>query len=156
MKKFKRALTLVLALVLLAALPAVAAPRRIKAERSDNTYTFVYDADDDEIVEEQSSAEFGRHDRLQFFVYIRERPDDAEGAPLAARLHLRLLGSRAMRFKGEFWLRVKTAGGITTLEKSKAKSILLRPRPGERRRVIHFRFGVDSGAYRARAGFRAG
>jgi hypothetical protein len=115
----------------------------------------MYDADNEEIVEEQSSAELRRGDRLQFFVYIRERPEDSPGPPLAGQLRLRLLGRRAMRFSGEFWLRVENFRGDSTLRKSKFRRLVLRPGRGERRRVVRIRFDVSSGLYWARAGFRS-
>lgn len=140
---------------LLAAMPVGASPKRVKRQRSDNTYTFVYDAENEEIVEEQSSAELRRGDHLQFFVYIRERPDGASGPPLVARLRLRLLGRRAMRFAGEFRVRVFRLPGGPAVRRSKPKNFVLRPKRGRRRRVVSIRFGVDSGAYEARAGFRS-
>jgi hypothetical protein len=134
--------------------PISAAPYRMRGDRSDNTYSFTYNADDASMPVQTSSTVFKRRDRVRFYLYVRRRPAAEEGRRLAGVIKLRLVGNRPVRYAGDFIVKVKEAEGPLVLTRSRSRRITLRPRRGDRKARLVVRFDLESGDYEAFARFR--
>ncbi|HEX2240195.1 MAG TPA: hypothetical protein VHJ82_03515 [Actinomycetota bacterium] len=134
---------------------AHAAPIDVRRDRSDNTYTFTYNADDGEITLAASSRRITRNDRVSFLLGIRSDPEAEVGERLIARISLQLHSRKPLRYDGIFTLVVKTPEGDVVLKQTREDDYVLRPRDGERRAHFNMRFDLPSGEYEAHAKFRS-
>ena len=142
------------AVVAVALLPARAhaGPVTVEADRTDNAVTFVYDAGSGEI-EKDTTERNEDGDGVSFQVAIRES-DDA-GSGLVGRLKLRLDGERHTVYEGWFSLEITDEDGEVAFKRLRPATIHLRPRPGQRRAALPFRFDVPSGTYEAEGSFES-
>ncbi len=144
-------------LTLLAILPgtAHASPTEVRRDRTDNTYTFTYDADEGKITLAASSRRITRNDRVSFLVGVKSDADAEVGKRLVARISLQLTSRRPAKYDGVFTLVVKNADGEVVLTQERNGSFLLRPRDGQRRAEFTLRFDLPSGEYESVARFRS-
>ena len=144
-------------LVLLAAAPAYAQPYTYLKDKTDNVFSFDYDAASGTFTEAGSSALFKANDKVDFLVYIREHPDEVVGERLRGRLQLGLVKDIVVVYDGTFTLKVFSPlmeEPIYTT--SSDQKIVLRPKKGMRKRAIVFPFDLPSGDdYSAQATFVA-
>ncbi|MFN2526424.1 MAG: hypothetical protein ABR505_09210 [Actinomycetota bacterium] len=145
----------VLNLLLTVAGSAQASPVEIRRDRTDNTYTFTYDADEGEITLAASSRRIRRDDRVSFLVGVKSDPDAEVGERLRARISLELSSRKAARYDGTFTLIVKNSDGEVVHKQAEDASFFLRPRAGERRAELKLRFDLPSGDYESIARFRS-
>ena len=143
--------------IMLGTAPALAGPVAKTFDRSDNDFSFTY-SPDGRIRGAISSASFRRRDKVSFFAYVRERRAGApEGRRLAGVLELTLATARPVRYDGRFAFIVRRVGGTSpgsrAIRRTTTRSFTLRP--GDRRKVIRFRFDLDRGRYLAFARFKA-
>jgi hypothetical protein len=148
----KRAMLGAVLIVVLGSIPAQAGPMVKALDRSDNDFSFTY-SPKGHIRAAWSSTVFRRNDKVSFFTYVRERGVDApEGRPLTGVLDLRLATARPVHYDGRFAFVVRTVNGTKAIRRTTTRSFTLRP--GDRRKVIRFRFNLDGGRYLALARFR--
>jgi hypothetical protein len=145
---------LVAVLCICTAAPAAAAPVRIRSDRSDNTLYFNYNSLTGEIPSAYSSRIQTRGDRVDFFVYVTERPGAETGKRLLGRINLRLNRNRSVRYKGRFRFVVEDATGLSTFVGTRLVDIVLRPHKGRRTRVLRWAFDLPAGDYTAFGRFR--
>ena len=143
--------------IALGAAPALAGPAVKALDRSDNDFSFTY-SPKGRIRTAWSSTVFRRNDKVSFFTYVRERGAGApEGRRLVGVLELTLATARPVRYDGRFALIVRRVGGTspgsTAIRRTTTRSFTLRP--GNRRKVIRFRFDLETGRYLAFARFTA-
>lgn len=127
----------------------------VQRDRTDNTYTFTYDADEGEITLAASSRRITRNDRVSFLVGLRSDPDAEVGERLTARISLQLHARKALRYDGTFSLVVRTPEGEPVLKQERREDFVLRPRDGQRRAEFRMNFDLPSGDYEAHAKFRS-
>ena len=144
-------LTAGLAAALLPA-PAHAGPVTVETDRTDNAVTITYDAGSGEI-DRHTTERREDGDGVSFQVGIRES-DDA-GSGLVGRLKLRLDGDRHTVYEGWFSLEITDEDGEIVFRRLRPATIHLRPRPGQRRAALPFRFDVPSGTYEAEGSFES-
>lgn len=147
-----RSLAAILLALLVAGAPvaAAAAPLVVESDRTDNGFSFTYDAAEGEMVDAASSIRFDKRDPVSFVINIHQNPkSDQPGERLRTRLSVGLNKDRVVRYKGTFWFEVTDAAGSIVYSDSRERKIVLRPRPGSRRSVMWFTFDVPSGSYDA-------
>jgi hypothetical protein len=144
--------------VALAPSSATAAPLEVERDRTDNGFSFSYDATEGEITTAASSIRFDRRDPVSFIIYVRENPNsDVVGERLRTRLSVGLSKDRAVRYRGTFWFEITDAAGTVVHRDEVARKIVLRPKPGARKASMGFVFDLPSGSYDATGYFeRAG
>ncbi len=155
---FRHAAALAVVALLLAGLlpaPVHARPIRVRRDRTDNKLYFSYRSDTASIPLATSGRRIQSGDRVDFLATVATRPAAPVGRRLLGKLTLRLTGRRGVRYRGRFAYVVKRAGGATVYRGTRRENILLRPRPGERRAVLRFRFDLTGGNYVALGRFRA-
>lgn len=153
--KILRCLSLPILLVVLSSGLAGAAPTDVGGDRTDNTYTFTYDADEGEITLAASSRRITRNDPVSFLVGVTSDAEAEAGQRLIARITLHLESKKAFRYDGTFTLVVKTPEGDVVLKRDRQEVFVLRPRNGERRAEFKIRFDLPSGDYETFARFRS-
>ena len=122
----------------------------VSQDRADNSLTFVYEAEDDEITGAASSVRHSRGDLVDFITTVA----DADGAtPLAGKITLRLIGRTPVTYNGTFTFVVTDADGNTAFTESQVKKFTLRPKVGKRTQRLRFGFDLPSGEYSVRAKF---
>lgn len=144
--------------LLLAGAPAhvVAAPLEVERDRTDNGYSFTYDATEGEITEAASSIRFDRRDPVSFVIYVRENTSSDEiGERLRARLSVALNKDRVVRYDGTFWFEITDATGAVVATDGCERKIVLRPKAGSRKAAMSFVFDLPSGSYDAAGYFEA-
>jgi hypothetical protein len=148
-------IALVAVLCLWTADPALAAPIKIKRDRSDNTMYFTYNPTKGEIPSAYSSRLLVRGDRVEFFAYVRERPGADVGRRLAGTVKLRVNRHGAVRYNGRFIFIIEDSDG--SFERwTRRVNFVLRPRAGHRKRSLRWVFDLpDPGTYTAYARFRS-
>jgi hypothetical protein len=148
---------LVLSLILTTVSPAHAAPFSYVKDKTDNVFSFTYDAVSGTFTKAGSSALFKARDKVDFLVYIREHPEDVIGQRLKGRLQFGLIKDMTVIYDGTFTLDVFSPAmedPIYTV--SSVQRIVLRPKKGMRKAAIVFPFDLPSGEnYSARATFQA-
>ena len=130
--------------------PAQAGPARVSSDRTDNEVAFTYDAASGEITSHTTTTR-GARDDVSFQVVVREA-DDA-GSGLVGKLKLRLDGDRHTVYDGWFAFEITDPDGEVAFRRLRPATIHLRPRPGQRRAALPFRFDLPSGDYEARGSF---
>lgn len=135
--------------------PASAAPLQMARDRSDNTFYFTYDASSGWITTASSSGRFVRGDAVSFLIYIAEAPKADRGERLVARFAFELNRKRAVRYAGTFSYELRNDLGVVVHSGSVQRKLVLRPRAGERKKSFSMRFDVPTGAYEAKAFFKA-
>lgn len=137
-------------LVAWAPMAAAAAPLVVDSDRTDNDFSFTYDAAEGEIVDAASSIRIDKRDPVSFVINIHENPKSDElGERLRTRLSVALNKDQVVRYKGTFWFEVTDAAGAVVCSDSRERKVVLRPRPGSRRAVMWFAFDLPSGSYDA-------
>ena len=135
---------------------AVAAPLRVRSDRSDNIFYFSYRAGQGRITASSSSARFVRDDPVTFLLYVREGARKAKrGERLRARFSFELNGRRIVRYAGTFRFEVTNSQGAVVYSDSVDHRLVLRPRPGERKTGFSLPFDLRRGTYEARASFKS-
>lgn len=134
---------------------AVATAREVKADRSDNTYFFSYDAADGTIGTASSSLQERRRDPVSQRIYVDAVPGAAVGERLRAAVNFRLNSKEKRRFSGAVSLEIRDATGRVVFEGTKDVDFTLRPRSGSRGNRLVFRFDLPSGDYAATSMFKA-
>lgn len=134
---------------------AHASPIEIRRDRTDNTYTFTYDAEEGEITLAASSRRIDRDDRVSFLVGVRADKEAEEGDRLLARISLHLTSRKPVRYDGTFTLVVKDSDGEVVHTQEQDGHFVLRPSSGERRAELTVRFDLPSGDYESFARFRS-
>lgn len=135
---------------------AGAEPLDVRSDRSDNTFYFTYEGASGEITESSSSARFVRNDPVTFLLYVSEAPEGADdGERLRARFAFELNKRRVVRYRGSFTLEVRNSLGAVAYTDSVERRIVLRPRPGERKKAFKIFFDVPTGSYEAKALFKS-
>lgn len=150
-------LALVLAL-LVTVIPAavVAAPMKVESDRTDNDYSFTYDAAGGEITLAQSSVRFNRRDPVSFTIYVQENSkSDEVGQRLRARLSVALNPNKdgVVRYEGTFSFEITDSEGTVEHGDSRDLKVVLRPKPGERKASLSFVFDLPSGDHNAKGFF---
>lgn len=156
--KLHRIVVTALPALLLAVVPvgALAAPLDVRRDRTDNGYSFTYDATQGEIVDAASSIRFDRRDPVSFIIYVRENTKSDElGERLRTRLSVALNKDRVVRYKGTFSFAITDSAGTVIHSDSRDLKVVLRPKPGARKASMSFVFDLPSGSYNA-AGFFEG
>jgi hypothetical protein len=137
------------ALSCVGALPANAerSPLRLRRDVADNGFSINYDAVQGRVVDAASSIVMraGETDRVDFTMAIGEA---GEGSGLAGGFRLRLSSSRAVRYEGDFIMKLKRDGKTVAVRKTH-RNVTLRPNPGERLLTVDFRMDAPpkSGNY---------
>ncbi|MDP9067783.1 MAG: hypothetical protein M3N53_05485 [Actinomycetota bacterium] len=131
----------------------VAAPLVMSHDRSDNSYSFSYDAASGEIGDAASALRIRRDDPVAFVIYIRENEDAEVGERLKAQLLLGLNKKKVVRYNGTFSFEITDGAGTVVYSDEANRLIVLRPKPGERRARLTFLFDLPSGSYSARGFF---
>lgn len=135
---------------------AVAAPLDVDRDRTDNGYSFTYDAAEGEIGDAASSIRFDRRDPVSFIIYVRENQhSDEVGKRLRTQLSVALTKDHAVRYDGTFWFEITDPAGTIIYSDSRELHVVLRPKPGKRKESFSFAFDLPSGSYNA-AGFFKG
>lgn len=151
--RFPPRLTVSVALALLVAIvPTVvsAAPLVVEQDRTDNGYSFTYDATEGKIGDAASSIRFDRRDPVSFIIYVRENKTSEEvGTRLRTRLSIGLNKDRVVRYDGTFSFEISDSVGTVVYTDSRDLKIILRPKPGERKDALSFVFDLPSGSYNA-------
>ena len=143
-------------LVVFVPVHASAAPLTVERDRTDNGYSFSYDATNGEITQAASSIRFDRRDPVSFVIYVRENTkSEVVGERLRARLSLGLNGDRAVRYRGTFWFEITDVAGAIVYSDEVTRKIVLRPQPGARKAAMAFVFDLPSGSYNASGYFEA-
>lgn len=136
--------------------PASAAPLEVERDRTDNGYSFTYDAATGEMPQAASSVRFDSRDRVSFVIYVRDNTkSDVVGERLRTVLSLALKKDRVVRYRGTFWFEITDAAGSVVYRDEVARKIVLRPRPGSRKAWMGFVFDLPSGSYNAAGYFEA-
>ena len=134
----------VMSLVMLQALsaPVSAETRSVEEDRTDNTFSFEYDAESGSIDSQTSSNRAASNTAVYFRVSVLETEDSGSG--LMAKLTLRLDGDDHTVYDGWIGLHIETESGEVAFHRSKPVSIHLRPQPGQRRATLRFRLDLPS------------
>lgn len=127
----------------------------VRRDRTDNTYTFTYDAEEGEITLAASSRRITRDDRVSFLLGVKSDKEAEVGERLIARISLHLTSRKATRYDGTFTLVVKNPDGEVVHKQEEDASFILRPRSGEQRAELRLRFDLPSGDYESFARFRS-
>ena len=145
---------LMVCLVVGRASPVSAAPVDVQRDRTDNGFSFSYDAAQGEITDAASSIRIDRTDPVSFVINIRENPNSDEvGRRLRARMSVALnKGHGARRYEGNFWFEIVDGAGTVVYSAARPRELVLRPKPQRRSDVMRFNFDLPSGSYSA-AGF---
>ena len=122
----------------------------VSQDRADNSLTFSYDADADEITGAASSVRHSRGDLVDFITTVADREGEP---PLVGRITLRLIGSTPVTYNGTFTFVVTNADGDTAFSQSQVKKFTLRPKAGKRMKRLRYPFDLPSGDYSVRAKF---
>ena len=142
-----------LALALLVAVApgvVVAAPLEVERDRTDNGYSFTYDAAEGEIVSAASSIRFDRRDPVSFVIYVRRNTkSDTVGERLRTRLSVAVNKDRVVRYDGTFSFEITDPAGTVVYGASRELKVVLRPKPGQRKKSLSFVFDLPSGDYNA-------
>jgi len=150
----RRALGLALVMLLVGG-SALAAPLLVRSDRSDNIFYFSYRAGPGRITGSSSSARFVRDDPVTFLFYAREAARKAKrGERLRARFGFELNERRVVRYEGTFRFEVRNGQGAVVYSDSVDRKLVLRPRPGERKKGFSLLFDLPRGTYEARAFFK--
>lgn len=137
-------------LVALAPGLVLAGPLDVDRDRTDNGYSFTYDAIEGEIGEAASSIRFDRRDPVSFIIYVRENQrSDEVGKRLRTGLSVALSKDRAVRYDGTFWFEITDPAGTVIHSDSREMRVVLRPKPGKRKESMSFVFDLPSGSYHA-------
>lgn len=150
--KFQRAAVAASLALLVALAPglALAAPLEMERDRTDNGYSFTYDATEGEIVDAASSIRFDRRDPVSFVIYVRDNTkSDVVGERLRTRLSVGLSKDRVVRYDGTFWFEITDSAGTVIHTDSRDMKVVLRPKPGQRKASMSFVFDLPSGSYHA-------
>ena len=148
--KLQRAVTAVSLALLVALAPGLvfAEPLEMERDRTDNGYSFTYDASKGEIVDAASSIRFDRRDPVSFVIYVRENTkSDVVGERLRTRLSVALNKDRAVRYDGTFSFEITDSAGTVVYSDSRELKVVLRPKPGQRKESMSFVFDLPSGSY---------
>jgi hypothetical protein len=153
----------VLGALLLALLAASAIPRTVanaapvRADRSDNTFYFTYDAEQGRITQESSSLQERRRDPVSYRIYVREVDGAATGERLKASVSLKLNRSAAEKkaYRGSLKISIHSSGPAPAYEAEREVSFVLRKRDGARSQSFTFYFDLPSGDYSASSAFRS-
>ena len=112
----------------------------------DNSFSFTYNAEVDEMVVATSSKRFSFDDDVDFSVSVAETGDATN--PLVGRVRFGLLAKRGVRYSGTITFRVvDPRGNAAGYETTEPVSFTLRPRKGQRVKTVTFPFDVASGDY---------
>ena len=150
--KLQRAVIAVSLALLVVVAPgiALAEPLDVERDRTDNGYSFTYDATKGEIVDAASSIRFDRRDPVSFVIYVRENTkSEVVGERLRTRLSVALNKDRAVRYDGTFSFEITDSAGTMVHTDSRELNVVLRPKPGQRKESIAFVFDLPSGSYHA-------
>src|SRR5687768_12095102 len=122
--------------------PAFAEPSSVEQDKTDNQLTFSYDAGSGTLTGESSyrRAESGA---VRFEVAVAE--SEGYGAGVVGKLRLRLEDDHAYLYDGWFELRVTNTSGESVYVRTRPATIHLKPRPGQRRASLAFKFDLPSG-----------
>ncbi|HET7482116.1 MAG TPA: hypothetical protein VFK89_04575 [Actinomycetota bacterium] len=147
------AVALVLSALLMMSSPALATPKEVGIDRSDNEVTFGYDAPSGAIGSQTTSTRAGINQDVTFTVTV----DEAEGTGpgLIARVILRLDTDRGQIYDGWFSLHVADADGETAFHRARPRFVRLRPEPGCRRVALRYVFDLPTGDYEMTGTFQA-
>lgn len=116
----------------------------------DNSFSFTYDSDADEMVVASSSKRFKLDDDVDFTVSVAE----SDGSrPLVGLIRFGLLGKTAVRYSGRVRFRILDTAGKASFQTSKPVSFTLRPKPGRRTKLLRVPFDVASGHYTVAVSF---
>jgi hypothetical protein len=127
-----------------------AAPWVVEQDRTDNGYSFTYDATEGKIGDAASSIRIDRRDPVSFVIYVREnKHSDEVGERLRTRLSVGLSRDRTVRYDGTFSFEITDRAGSVVYTDSRELKIVLRPKPGERKEALSFVFDLPSGTYDA-------
>lgn len=110
----------------------------------DNVFTFVYDAEADEIVGATSSKMVVADDDVDISVVVVESESTS---PLAGRVRFLLVTKKPVRYDGTVVFKVIDGAGTTAYETTKPVSFTLRKERSKRARSVTFRFDVPTGEY---------
>ncbi len=149
----RKAVAALVAANALAVAPAAAAPVSVQQDGTDNRLRFTYDRDPGTFAR-QSSSRRSDEGAVRFEVAVSE--SEGYGAGLVGRLRLRLEGERAHLYEGWFALTVTDDQGDVAYTRTVPATIHLKPRPGERKASLTFRFDLPSGRYEAAGEFETG
>lgn len=122
--------------------PVWAGTTRVDEDKSDNRFSFEYDAGSGSIGSQTSSERATNNPDVHFHVSVRETEDSGSG--LRGLLTLRLDGNDHTIYNGWLGLHIETESGEVAFHRSKPVSIHLRPQPGQRRATLRFRLDLPS------------
>jgi hypothetical protein len=132
-----------------------AEPLEMERDRTDNVYSFSYDATEGEIGIATSGIRFDRRDPVSFIIYVRDNEkSDEVGERLRTRLSVGLSKDRTVRYNGTFSFEITDRAGTVVYKDCRELKIVLRPRPGQRNEGFSFVFDLPSGSYDATGYFK--
>ena len=136
---------MVVPVVFILMLPIAFAASVKNDDHVDNSFSFTYDAETDDMVVATSSKRFSFDDDVDFSVSVAETNDAT--TPLVGRVRFGLLAKRGVRYTGTITFRLVDATGNVAYETTEPVSFTLRPRKGQRVETVTFPFDVASGDY---------
>ena len=131
---------------------AFAATTVMQRDRADNSMSFRYNAEADEISEATSSIRYRRGDPVMMTTTVQDVDTDP---PLRGTITLRLNGDRTVAYDGTFTFRLVDETGVVAHEASKDAAFSLRPRDGKRAKKLSYDFDLPTGTYSVFATFVA-
>ena len=131
---------------------ALAAPTVMQRDRADNSMSFTYDADDNDVTQATSSLRIRRGDPVQFTTTVDDLETDP---PIRGWISLRLIEKRTVVYDGTFTFHVRDTAGSVVFRASRHASFTLRSQPGKRTKDLSFRFDLPSGDYSVTSTFVA-
>lgn len=134
---------------------AYALAKPVRADRSDNTYYFTYDASEGETTSEASSLQEKRNDPVSHRIYIDTMAHAKVGKRIKAKIILRLNAKKKRAFRGDLGVEVRDSAAQIVYRAIRKVNFVLRPKKGMRKKRFVFRFDLPSGDYSATSDFDA-
>lgn len=132
-------------------LPVAFASSVKNEDKTDNAFTFTFDAAADELVSATSSKQFKFDDDVDFTVSVADKTGTA---PLLGRIRFGLLADEGVRYEGTVRFQILDATNSTAYEETDEVSFTLRPKKGKRTYNLKVPFDLStSGDYSVRVTF---
>ena len=131
--------------LLVSSLPPALAATTKNRDRTDNSFSFTYDAEQRRMLRAESSIRYDFDDDVEFTVTVKEL--EGQEPPLLGRIWFRLLVKKPVAYQGQVRFRVIDAPGDVTFEATREVSFVLKPEEGQRTHRMRFPFEVPTGDY---------
>ena len=127
-------------------LPVAFAASVKNEDHVDNSFSFAFDTEADDIVAATSSKRYKFDDDVDFSVTVSE--SDNESLPLVGRVKFRLLEKEPVRYEGTIHFKVVDVAGVVQHSEDRDVAFTLRRTQGRKGRTLLFYFDVPSGDYK--------